>query len=105
MTRWNAALAKPLELTYSFTDPESGTTFRHTYTVVAKVGFDTEEGNTATPGSEENPYLIQTADDLLLLSEMVSQGADYTGCYFKQTSDLDFAGKTWKHLVEYQVNR
>ena len=101
VTRWNAALAKPLELTYSFTDPESGTTFRHTYTVVAKVGFDTEEGNTATPGSEENPYLIQTADDLLLLSEMVSQGADYTGCYFKQTSDLDFAGKTWKPIGTY----
>lgn len=70
----------------------------HTYTVVAKVDFDTEEGNTATPGSEENPYLIQTADDLLLLSEMVNQGADYTGCYFKQTADLDFAGKTWKPI-------
>lgn len=41
-------------------------------------------------GTEKDPYLIETPNQLAFLAEMVSAGiSDYSGKYFKQTQDFD----------------
>lgn len=41
-------------------------------------------------GTEKDPYLIETPNQLAFLSEMVSAGiSDYSGKYFKQTQNFD----------------
>lgn len=46
-------------------------------------------------GSESDPYLIETMQDLINLAKGVNtQAQKYTGKFFKQTSDIDFAGST-----------
>lgn len=41
-------------------------------------------------GTEKDPYLIESPNQLAFLSEMVSAGiSDYSGKYFKQTQDFD----------------
>ncbi len=44
----------------------------------------------ASYGTEEHPYLIQTIEDLVRLSNKVSAGTTYEGEYFLLTNDLDF---------------
>lgn len=39
-------------------------------------------------GTEESPFLIETAADLRYLADMVNSGTDYEGQYFKQTADI-----------------
>lgn len=42
-------------------------------------------------GSEEDPYLISTADDVQLLSSNVKSGDMYEGKHFKMTNDIDMS--------------
>lgn len=47
-------------------------------------------------GTPTNPYLIKTADDFLSLADKVNTtGFNYSGLYFSQPADLDFADKTF----------
>lgn len=43
-------------------------------------------------GTYENPYLIETADQLLLFSKMVNEGRSFEGSYIRQISDIDLGG-------------
>lgn len=49
-------------------------------------------------GTEESPYLINGYNDLKKLADKVNSGTEYTGCYFKQTADIDLLGKIWKPI-------
>lgn len=47
-------------------------------------------------GTQESPYLIKSADDMIALAEFVEQsGHDYAGAFFKVTANLDFKDKTY----------
>lgn|GEM_PF-5495298 len=46
-------------------------------------------------GTVENPYIIDHADDLLLLRDMVNGGVDFSDTYFLQTGDIDLSGEEW----------
>jgi hypothetical protein len=46
-------------------------------------------------GSEENPYLIETAEQLALLAKRVKEGDSYKDKYFKLTKDINLSGRQW----------
>lgn len=51
---------------------------------------------TGGTGTEADPYLISSENDLALLAKKTNEEAiDYTGCYFKLTMDLDLGGTAW----------
>lgn len=43
-------------------------------------------------GTKETPYLIQSADDVMRLSQIVNDGEHFKGCWFKQTNNIDLSG-------------
>ena len=43
-------------------------------------------------GTESNPFLIESADNLAFLSYMVNKGVDTHGLYFELTTDIDLKG-------------
>ena len=45
----------------------------------------------AGKGTLEEPYLIQSVDDLEWLSIQVNDGTEFEGVYFRQENDLDFS--------------
>ena len=51
-------------------------------------------------GTEEDPYQIATADQLLALSETVNDGSagGYPGQYFVLTDDIDLSGIAWQPI-------
>lgn len=46
-------------------------------------------------GTQYEPFLIKNTDDMDRLAALVNGGKDYAGVYFRQTADLDYAGKTY----------
>lgn len=46
-------------------------------------------------GTESNPYLISTGDELAYLAEQVNAGTTYQGNYFQIAADIDIDGKNW----------
>ena len=52
-------------------------------------------------GTESNPYKIDSAADLALLSAMVNDGNTFKGQYFVQTADIDIGGKQWIAIGGY----
>lgn len=46
-------------------------------------------------GTESNPYLISTGDELAYLAGQVNAGTTYQGNYFQIAADIDINGKTW----------
>ncbi len=56
----------------------------------------TTEAWTQGAGTQSNPYLIETPQQLAYLLDLVHGGvSNYQGVYFKQTEDFDMNGKTW----------
>ncbi len=53
-------------------------------------------------GSEANPYLLSSADDLVTLSNHVNAENPCTGVFFKMTADIDMAGKKMKPIGNNQ---
>ncbi len=49
----------------------------------------------AGSGTENDPYLIETADQLRSLAEQIDEDVDFFGLYFKQTCDLDLSDDDW----------
>lgn len=43
-------------------------------------------------GTESNPFLIESAENLAFLSYMVNKGVDTHGLYFALTTDIDLNG-------------
>ncbi len=46
-------------------------------------------------GTEDEPYLITSADDLLSFAECVAETEAFRSSYFKQVSDIDLSGISW----------
>lgn len=61
---------------------------------------DTWDGSAATSfargdGSEENPYIIETAEQLAYLAQTVNNGNGFRGKYIELIQDIDLADKEW----------
>ncbi|MCD7761924.1 MAG: glycosyltransferase family 39 protein [Lachnospiraceae bacterium] len=52
-------------------------------------------------GTYEDPYLIETADQLMLFARMVNEGRSFEGSYIRQTADIDLEGYDWVPIGEY----
>ena len=46
-------------------------------------------------GTLDNPYLLDSREQLILLSETVNQGRSFSGQFIKQTADIDLEGITF----------
>ena len=44
-------------------------------------------------GTEDEPYLISSLETLMLMRDAVNIGTDYSGKYFKQTTDIDLSSQ------------
>ncbi len=49
-------------------------------------------------GTEEAPYLLTSADELIFLSEEVLEGEDFTGKYFTLANDIDLTGSAFQPI-------
>ncbi len=55
-------------------------------------------------GTEENPYLLKTVDDLELIGALLTIEETQTGKFFALGNDIDFSGvKTWSPLGIYEA--
>lgn len=52
-------------------------------------------------GTDSEPFLIQNTDDMDRLTALVNGGRDYAGVYFEQTADLDYSGKSYTPVGNY----
>ena len=59
-----------------------------TWDGTASSGFEGE-------GTEDSPYLIQSAEDFALLRDQAAAGTAYEGSYFKMTKSVDFGGENF----------
>lgn len=55
----------------------------------------TVEAFTEGSGTEEDPWLIENAEQLAYLAQQVNNGTDYRGKHFRLVSDLDLSVKEW----------
>ena len=53
------------------------------------------ENNFEGEGTELEPYMIKTADDLTKLSSLVNSGNSYSGSYFKLSDNIEMTGRTF----------
>lgn len=70
-----------------FTSTVINTTLNIKYPEAKEIKF---EGS----GTSASPYLIKTADDLMMLAEAVNNGESYKGQYFKQTANISLSSIT-----------
>ena len=54
-----------------------------------------EEGPWPGDGTENNPWVISTSDDLAMLQQMVDAGNDYAGEFFILDRDIDLENREW----------
>ena len=52
-------------------------------------------------GTQQEPFLIQNEDDMDRLATLVNGGKSYNGVYFRQEADLDFTGRTYTPVGNY----
>ena len=50
-------------------------------------------------GTEEDPWLIENAEQLAYLAQQVNNGTDYKWNHFLLFSDLDLNGNEWMPLI------
>lgn len=46
-------------------------------------------------GTETDPYIIATADELCAICDKIAKGYAFTGKFFKMTADIDLSGRVW----------
>lgn len=68
--------------------------------VSARAETDVWDGTIASEfaggtGTEEDPWLIENAEQLAYLAQQVNEGTDYKWKHFLLVSDLDLSGKEW----------
>ena len=51
-------------------------------------------------GTADNPYLVESAEDLKYIQVQVNEGNKFEGKYFKQTADIDLGNKEWTPIGE-----
>lgn len=49
-------------------------------------------------GTGNEPYLIQSRDDLYHLRDLVNEGETFQGIYFRQTCDIDLKSEKWEPI-------
>lgn len=49
-------------------------------------------------GTQEDPYLIKTADQLRAFAASLNDELDYSGSYIKLAADIDISGADWKPI-------
>lgn len=52
-------------------------------------------------GTIDDPYLIESAEQLLIFSKMVNDGRDFSGEYIRQTKDIDLNNYRWIPIGEF----
>ena len=58
--------------------------------------YGVEEQSLAGTGTEENPYLISSLEDLIFFRDQVNSGENYfDGQYIELAADIDMAGVNW----------
>ena len=62
------------------------------------ITFTTESDWFAGSGTEDDPYLIATTDDMDALAALVNGGNNCSGTYFLMTDDLDYSGKDYSPI-------
>ncbi len=55
-------------------------------------------------GTQESPYIVETAEDLAFLAKSVNEGNSYEGKYIIQTADIDLGGKEWTPIGHQKIN-
>lgn len=55
-------------------------------------------------GTQDSPYLVETAEDLAFLAKSVNEGNTYEGKYIVQTADIDLGGKEWTPIGHQKIN-
>ncbi|MGM9781774.1 MAG: fimbrillin family protein [Candidatus Cryptobacteroides sp.] len=46
-------------------------------------------------GTQDDPYIIKTGEQLAFLAQQVNAGTNYSGVYFKLSNSINLAGKDW----------
>lgn len=69
--------------------------------VVADTTWYTE-AKKGVGSSEDNPYMIEDAGDLLGLSNLVNAGNSFEGCYFKVVKDIEYNKDTPDTLEDWK---
>ena len=62
---------------------------------LSSTGLTIEKKTLAGSGTEEDPYLISTLEDLILFRDSVNAGNSYKGEVVKVTADIDLGGEAW----------
>lgn len=55
-------------------------------------------------GTQDSPYLVESAEDLAFLAKSVNEGNTYEGKYIVQTADIDLGGKEWTPIGFQKLN-
>lgn len=74
--------------------------------VSARAETDVWDGTTASgfaggTGAENDPWLIENAEQLAYLAQQVNNGTDYRRNHFRLVSDLDLSGNEWTPIGTY----
>ena len=64
----------------------------------------TASASLAGEGTQDSPYVVETAEDLAFLAKSVNEGNTYEGKYIVQTADIDLGGKEWTPIGFQKVN-
>ena len=59
---------------------------------------ETKFNDNSSDGTEDNPYIIATADQLAVLAANVNDGTAYENKYFKMTADIDLGNRQWTQI-------
>lgn len=65
---------------------------------VALAADGTETAYSGGAGTQDDPWVIATVEDITMLADTVNNGTDYENAYFKQTVDLDMTGVAWEPI-------
>ena len=89
------------EYTYSFIMPASDVTLKAIF--VYPWDGTVADGFEGGDGSEENPYLIRTAEQLAHLASVINSSNDntYYNKHFRLISDIDLGGREWTPIGIY----
>lgn len=64
----------------------------------------TASASLAGEGTQDSPYVVETAEDLAFLAKSVNEGNSYEGKYIVQTADIDLGGKEWTPIGFQKIN-
>ena len=112
MTRVNNASEFAIHNQYTY-NPETGevSIFVASFSVFTIVqttadvwdGEAVAEGFASGEGTEEDPYIIETAAQLVYFRNQVDAGTTYEGKFIKLTTDIDLDKKLFDHRTMYSV--